>query len=228
MANSRKRCKFCREYFPAADMHVVPAGTFCTREHAEESVITRLNEKIAKKKAKEKAKNDEWKATLPKNKKELDRRSLTWQEDKTQTAFNKMRVQQELLWFYDRNIEPYCISCQKTKMDFCCGHNQTRGSNSFLQFDERNTFLQCNKACNSSLSGNIYGNGHSIGYLEGLKLRFGEDEGQAIIDYCKNSPTVEKRTVEEFEALRKSYNAEYRRLAEKVDRAKFLFESINN
>ena len=176
------------------------------------------------KEAKLAADNKAWSESLPKNTLELNKRDLKWQEDHTQTAFNKMRVQQELIWFYSRNIEPYCISCQKTKMDFCCGHNKTRGSNSFLQFDESNTMLQCNRACNESLSGNINGNYHSIGYLEGLRLRFGEVDGQSIIDYCDTSPTVCKRTVEDFESLRKGYNQMFRKLKPLADTAKFLFE----
>ena len=44
------------------------------------------------------------------------------QHEATQKAFNKMRKLQELLWFKLRNKEPECISCGKTKMDWCCGH----------------------------------------------------------------------------------------------------------
>lgn len=179
--------------------------------------------KALEKKEKDKAKNEAWRKSLPKNKRELDRNDLKWQEDRTQTSFNKMRVQQELLWFYDRGIEPYCISCLKTKMDFCCGHNKTRGSNSFLQFDELNTFLQCNKYCNMSLSGNITGTSTTIGYIAGLKHRFGDDEAYKIIRYCEDSPTSIKRTKEEYEALRKACNAEYRRLAPLVEQAKMAY-----
>ena len=176
------------------------------------------------KEAKLVAENKAWSKSLPKNTRELNKRDLKWQEDHTQTAFNKMRVQQELIWFYSRNIEPYCISCLKTKMDFCCGHNRSRGSNSFLQFDESNTMLQCNQYCNSSLSANIDGTSTTIGYLAGLRHRFGEEEGQSIIDYCKTSPTVAKRTAGEFEELRKGYNQMFRKLKPLADTAKFLFE----
>lgn len=212
MANSKKKCKHCKEYFHASDMHIIPAGTFCTREHGEEFVIARLNEKITKKKAKEKAKNDEWKASLPKNTRELNRKDIRWQEPKTQRSFNRMRVLQEMAWFAERGIEPYCISCGKEKMDFCCGHLQTRGSNSRLQFDERNTFLQCNKYCNSSLSGNIHGNSRTRGYHKGLLKRFGKIEGQAIIDYCETNNAPVKRKWWELEDLRKEFNLKIKQL----------------
>ena len=218
-----RRCRQCKagELPPVAKCEsIIEKKGYCSVDCLDEHIISK---RIAKEE-KERIKNEEWKLALPKNTRELNRRDLSWQEGKTQAAFNAMRVQQELKWFYDRNIEPYCISCQKTKMDFCCGHNKTRGSNSFLQFDEKNTFLQCNKNCNCSLSGNINGTPTSTGYLEGLKLRFGEEEGQAIIDYCDESPTVCKRTVEEFEALRTMFYAKTRELKPLVERSKFIFE----
>jgi hypothetical protein len=109
-------------------------------------------------------------------------------------------------------------------MDFCCGHNESRGSNSHLQFDESNTFLQCNKYCNCSLSANKTGTTTTVGYYEGLKLRFGSGKGQSIIDYCNEAPTEAKRTAEEFEILRKGFNEEFRALKPIANRAKFLFE----
>lgn len=220
MANSKKKCKHCKEFFPADDMFKAPGGTFCTWEHAGSWAFDKVAEKIAK----QKVKDDAWRKSMPKSVKELNQRDLKWQEDRTQTAFNKMRVQQELIWFYTRNIEPYCISCLKTKMDFCCGHNESRGSNSHLQFDEINTYLQCNKYCNCSLSANKTGTPTTIGYYEGLKHRFGDDEGESIREYCANAPTEAKRTPEEFEILRKGFNEEFRVLKPIAERAKFLFE----
>ena len=195
MANSKRKCRHCGEYQRADEMVIVPLGAFCSAAHASAYGL------------KHKAKGAEIKRKTAKKEsskalREFKRKDLKWQEGHTQTSFNRMRVQQEFLWFYSRGVEPYCISCQKTKMDWCCGHNKTRGSNSFLQFDERNTFLQCNRSCNESLSGNINGTPTSIGYLAGLMGRFGI-EGQEIIDYCDNSPTVKKRTADEFEELRK-------------------------
>jgi hypothetical protein len=218
-----RKCKQCKqvELPPAAKCEsILEKKGYCSVEClAGHTKVKRIAAQ-----EKERIRNEEWRRTLPKNTRELNRRDLSWQEEKTQAAFNAMRVQQELLWFYDRGIEPYCISCQKTKMDFCCGHNKTRGSNSYLQFDEKNTFLQCNKNCNSSLSGNINGTPTSTGYLEGLKLRFGAVEGQSIIDYCDESPSVCKRTAEEFEVMRTMFYAKTRELKPLVERSKFIFE----
>jgi len=107
-----------------------------------------------------------------------------YQHKLTQKVFNQLRVLEEKIWFRDRGVEPSCISCSGTKMDWCCGHFKTRGAQGGLRYDRRNTFIQCNFRCNRNLSGNIEGNKTTHGYKKGLILRFGEQEGQAIIDYC--------------------------------------------
>lgn len=143
--------------------------------------------------------------------KELDRTNLRWQHPLTQKAFNKMRVLQEKLWYIERGLEPVCISCGKSNMDFCCGHLSTVGAHAEVRYDSRNTYLQCNKYCNSSLSGNINGNKHTRGYLQGLVDRFGEDEAEEIIQYCKSQP-VKKWNWQEVEEIRENANKEIRRL----------------
>jgi len=111
--------------------------------------------------------------------------TVKYQHGLTQTVFNRMRVLEEKEWFRAMGIEPYCISCQKTDMDWCNGHLKTVGSQGNLRYDRMNTYLQCNWACNMNLSGNIEGNKTSIGYKQGLIFRFGEEEGQTILDYCE-------------------------------------------
>ena len=125
-------------------------------------------------------------------KKKVQINDLSYQHKLTQPVFNRMRVREELLWFRDRGIEPYCISCQRTKMDWSCGHLKTTSAQSAVRYDPMNTFLQCLWRCNKNLSGNINGDKTSIGYKAGLLLRFGDVEGQRIIDYCDtHTETVE-------------------------------------
>jgi hypothetical protein len=148
------------------------------------------------------------------NKKKLmqsNRENLSWQHDRTQAAFNKMRVLQEKLWFKERGLEPECISCGKQNMDWCCGHLKTRGSQRELAYDERNTYLQCNRYCNKGLSGNINGNKTTRGYLQGLRDRFGDECADEIIAYLERK-RVKKWSWQELEEMRKRFNAEIRRL----------------
>lgn len=130
---------------------------------------------------------------------------LRLQLNLTQKVFNKMRKLEEIEWFNSRDLEPECISCGKTNMDWCCGHFKTVGSQGSLRFDRINTYLQCNRYCNMGLSGNINGNKNTRGYLKGLLERFGDDKAREIIDYCETD-SVKKWTCEELIEMRKEFN----------------------
>jgi hypothetical protein len=147
-------------------------------------------------------------------KRDYYRGQLSWQHEQTQKAFNKMRVLQELKWFSDRGQEPECISCGKTKMDWCAGHYKTVGSSPALRYDPNCVFTQCNRYCNQALSGNISGNAKTRGYTQGLIDRFGEEEGRRIIDYCTEHMADKARfTCDELEEMRKGFNATIRELS---------------
>jgi hypothetical protein len=133
---------------------------------------------------------------------DLNRRTLSWQHNLTQPVFNRMRVLEELKWFRDRGIEPYCISCGRTKMDWCCGHYKTVGAQSQNRYDPNNTFLQCNWRCNRQLSGNIHGDKTSKGMIQGILDRFGEDQGQVILTHCEIVAAPRKWQWEELEDFR--------------------------
>lgn len=198
----RKRCKQCGALYEPKSSLQVACSPKCAIEYtkdkeqrksviktASESDRREVKQKIAKVKA-----ND-----------------ISWQHSQTQRVFNRMRVLQEKLWFKERGLEPECISCGKTKMDWCCGHFKTRGSQRELAYDPLNTYLQCNRYCNSALSGNINGNKTTRGYIQGLKDRFGEEEAKRILDYLEQK-TVKKWTCEELDQMRKEFNEEIRRL----------------
>jgi hypothetical protein len=129
----------------------------------------------------------------------------------TQPVFNKLRRLQEFKWFADRGIEPTCISCAKTNMDWCAGHFKSRGAQGALRFDAKNVYLQCNRYCNSGLSANISGNKTTRGYLQGLVDRFGEDAAREIIEYCEVD-RVKKWQAEELIAMRRQMSVEIREL----------------
>lgn len=130
----------------------------------------------------------------------------------TQKAFNKMRVLEELLWFKSRGIEPECISCGKTNMDWCCGHFKSVGAQSTLRFNPRNTFLQCNRYCNMGLSANIEGNKTTRGYKQGLRDRFGDTEGGFILAYCEQHTGIINWTGDMLKEMRAGFNKRIREL----------------
>jgi len=143
--------------------------------------------------------------------------TTAYQHKLTQPVFNKMRVLEEKLWFFERGIEPYCISCGKIHRTWSCGHLKTVGHQRNLRYDPRNTFLQCWWYCNKNLSGNIEGNKNTHGYKRGLILRFGQEEGQAIIDYCEQTTAPVKWDWYELQEFRRGCNARIRELSRHLE-----------
>jgi len=194
----KKVCKSSacgKEFEPFQSMQKV-CGVSCAIALNSEKAITKRNKEIRK------AKRDHY------------RSSLQWQHKKTQAEFNKMRRLEELLWFLERGKEPECISCGKTKMDWCCGHFKTVGAQSGLRYSPDNTKLQCNRYCNMGLSGNIDGNKTTRGYKQGLRDRFGDDEAERIIEYCETTTAPVKFTCDQLESDRAKYSARSRELME--------------
>lgn len=198
----KHKCRVCKkEYEKRSSMQIV-CSPKCSIEY-----VNKQNEKKAKNEAK----------AARKAKMEFNKNDLSWQRNRTQASFNRMRVLQEKLWFQERGLRPTCISCGKENMDWCCGHYKTRGSYPELALDEKNTFLQCNYYCNKNLSGNIEGNKHTRGYKRGLKERFGDVIGQSIIDYLESKHPPKKYTADDYDRMRAQFNAEIRRLSKLVN-----------
>ena len=150
------------------------------------------------------------KAIARKEKKEFYDNDVKRQHNLTKTVFNRLRVLQEKEWFRKTGQRPQCISCGKENMDWCCGHFKTVASQGNLRYDTRNTYLQCNRYCNKALSGNIYGNKTTRGYIKGLYDRFGEEKAKEIIDYCETQTESKKWTAQELREMRKEFNKQIR------------------
>jgi hypothetical protein len=192
-----KKCRACPNKFEPFNSLQVACSVGCARKVARKQI-----EKKAEKAAKQ----------ARAERREFNRRDLNWQHKQCQRVFNRMRVLEELQWFRERGMEPECISCGKTHMDWCCGHFKTRGAQSNLRYDRRNTFLQCNKYCNESLSANIEGTKTTRGYKQGLVDRFGKAEARRIIDHCETNTAPVKWDWQELEALRKQWSQRIRDL----------------
>ena len=196
MFNLKKRCRLCKKYTDVDAGAQHPVGYFCNNDHALKWIFEKRN-KSAKLVAKKQHLNQ---------KREFRLSDVKHQHKLTQASFNRMRVLEELAWFSKKGVEPYCISCGKTNMDWCCGHFKTVGSSGSLRYDRKNTFLQCNWYCNMNKSGNIEGCTNTHGYKKGLSLRFGK-EGEEIIDYCElNQSSVKKWTGIELKSIRREFS----------------------
>lgn len=206
-----RRCSHCKKKGPQEAMLLRQLKAFCDQNCFAEWAAANVS-KLARK-----GKQIERKA-FAERKREVKLNDLSHQKKLTQKVFNKMRVLQELDWFYSRGLEPTCISCGNPlgNDQWCCGHYKTVGAQSELRFDPMNTYLQHNRRCNMGLSGDIAGTKKTHGYTEGLKLRFGEVEGQKIIDYCNSLHELKNYTCEELAAMRAEFNRTIRELEKKA------------
>jgi len=192
-----KKCRHCKARFEPFNSTQTACSAPCALA---------IGKKVAEKKAKQKARQ------AKAERREFNRRDTGWQHKQCQRVFNRMRVLEEFQWFRDRGMEPECISCGKTHMDWCCGHFKTRGAQSGLRYDRNNTFLQCNKRCNEALSGNIEGDKTTRGYKQGLIDRFGQAEADRIMEYCDSRTAPVKWDWQEMEQWRKDWNQRIREL----------------
>jgi hypothetical protein len=140
MANSKKKCRACKEYGLVESGIQVPLGFFCCMD----CVIAHGSK--AGKAASEKRK----KQTLLKLKAELKTASQ-WRVE-AQTAFNAY------IRYRDRDLP--CISCDASGDHeglggyWDAGHYRSRGAAKHLSFNLWNCVKQCSR-CNRYLSGNV-------------------------------------------------------------------------
>ena len=149
LANTKKRCTYCKEYFLAEKMVSVPAGYFCTIEHAKEYGLKRSQAlKVKRERAEHK-----------KARENIKRRS-DWIKE-AQSAFNA----------YIRIRDKYkpCISCGRHHQgQYHAGHFYTTKARPDIRFNVFNVHKQCS-VCNNYLSGNL------LPYRENLILKIGLD-----------------------------------------------------
>lgn len=150
MANSKRKCKGCGEYFAADEIVKVPAGVFCSKSHAIEWAL-KESEK-AKAKSKSKAAKDT-KEEIKRDRKRLKARKLelnrTSHLDKLQKLVNQYVV-------HVRDKDKPCCTCGTTSqaIKYDCGHMRSRGSCPELRFELTNMAKQCSQQCNVHKSGN--------------------------------------------------------------------------
>jgi hypothetical protein len=196
------KCKFCKQ--PATQRFGL--NYFCNPDCAYNHARA-IQAKKAIKDASEQRKRDRMR--LAKLKKPHEHAS------KAQTLFNKMRRLECLLWFKEKNLEPVCISCQKPLGGdvWACGHYKTRGARKDLAFERLNTHLQHNFSCNKNKSGDV--EGQKIGYA----MIYGAEDAARILTDLEVRREIPKRTPEDWQAMKKEFSAEIRRLEKLINKA---------
>ena len=190
------KCKHCKKPASAKFWLNYFCDTECAYNHARA-----IQAKKASKESSERRKRDRMRLA------QLKRPSEHASE--AQELFNKMRRLECLLWFKERGLEPVCISCQKPLGDdqWACGHYKTRGARKDLAFERLNTHLQHNFHCNKNKSGDV--EGQKVGYV----MIYGAEEAERILADLEVRREIPKRTPDEWQAMKKEFSAEIRRLS---------------
>lgn len=183
MANSRKRCKFCRHYFPADDMVILPAGTFCSKDHAGEWVI---REQKRKKNERKQWQEDFKKRTATKKGRDEIKRKRTDYEDILQELINQWII-------HVRDYGKPCCTCGAPygSMKFDAGHYRSRGAAKELRFELTNIHGQCFQC-------NTHGSGMRVEYQAFIVAKY----GKAHLDWLDGPHPKLKEKFPDIESLR--------------------------
>lgn len=169
MANLRKKCKRCGEYRDAESGVQLPAGFFCSKEHAIEHGLEasrkrteRLRAKAVRAQAaeaKNAAKRD--RERTAKRKKELNR---SHHLDQLQKLVNQWVV-------HVRDKDKPCCTCGTTNpfIKYDAGHYRSRGACPDARFILTNIHRQCSVRCN------VHGSGMRSEYIDFIRAEYGQE-----------------------------------------------------
>jgi len=196
LSNSKRKCCYCKEYFPPDTGKIINQSFFCSMDHA----IYYANEraaKIQKSKAEAKERKKQHDAENFKKMKANLKPKGGW-EAAPQKAVNKfIRI---------RDTGKTCISCDRemkfgVAMQFArgaiavAGHFRSVGSAKNMRFNTKNINAQCVQ-CNSWKSGN------RAGYEAGIIKRFGQ---QRLDDLIADQST-KNYTRDDFKRITRIFN----------------------
>jgi len=174
MAQKLRKCKNCKEEFEQFNTLQVRCIK-CAIELGKKKTLSDA------KKVKTNANKE-----LRKAKEAIKTRS-DWMRE-AQIAYNTWKRESELL------KGEGCISCGTHNGKMNCGHYMSVGSNPSLRFDEKNSWLQCER-CNSYLSGNL------LNYRMALLRRF----GQELLNYLEGQHEPKHYSIDDLKHIKAEY-----------------------
>lgn len=199
MSNSTRKCKRCGEYHQADDGVKVPAGWFCSHDHAIEFAREKAGKETERKLAKARVadKQAERAKAASHRKRKLDVKPLSYWMKRAQTAFNA--------WVRARDAGQPCISCGRHHQgQYHAGHYRPAGSNPDLRFEPDNCHLQC-MPCNSHLSGNL------TAYRPALIAKIGMDR----VEWLEGPHEQKRYRREDYQAIEDEYKTKLKELKSK-------------
>lgn len=198
MANKKKRCKRCGEYHEAESGVQLPAGFFCSKEHAIEHGLEasrkrtgRLRAKAALAQAVE-AKN----AAKRDRERKMEVKPLSYWMKRAQAAVNA--------YIRARDAGQPCISCGKPddgSHQRHASHYRSVGGHPELRFCELNIWASCS-VCNNYLSGNL------VPFRAALVAKIGLDK----VEFLEGPHEPKRYRKEDYQAIEAEYKAKLKKL----------------
>lgn len=192
MANSKRKCRYCKEYRKVSDMLVINGAAYCDHDHAVKYAIQsapKARKKAEKKDRQRKRQDTQRRREALKTKPELTK--------ECQKAFNA--------YIRERDKAKPCISCGKppnsNTNEWDCSHYRSVGACPQLRFDPLNAHKSC-KYCNQYLSGNI------VEYRPRLIDKIGVEQAEWI----EGPHELKKYSIEDLKEL----TSKFKRMKEEV------------
>lgn len=202
MANRKRKCKRCGEYRDAESGVQLPAGFFCSKEHAIEHGLEASRKRTERLRAKAVRAHEQEAKNAAKRDRErrMEVKPLSYWMKRAQNVVNRyVRVR-------DANLP--CISCGRPPEwggQWHASHFRSVGAASNLRFNLKNIHKSCS-ICNSHLSGNIM---HyrpalieKIGYSEVERLESDNSIKKYSVEYLKKIERVFKKKIASIETRR--------------------------
>jgi len=182
MANSKRKCAYCKERFPVVDGIVVRVGFFCSEKHMFD-YVKKHREKTVKKV----------------NRQELNEFRL---KDK---SYRRTRAI-EACNAYIRERDKYlpCISCDRPndgRHQRHASHYRAAGSHPHLRFNELNIHASCS-VCNNFKSGNL------AEYRKRLIVKIGLSKVKGL----ESNNDIVKYTAADYLAIEQKYKRKLKEL----------------
>lgn len=198
MSNSKRKCKECGDYFAAEGMVKVPAGSFCTMQHAI-AYANKRKEKASEKIKRDKSRNEQAMKKASRER-DLERlksvQNISFFHKKAQAAFNA--------FIRERDKGKPCVSCGKPdngNHQRHASHYRSVGACSSLRYDENNVNASCS-VCNNHLSGNV----------ASYRMALVEMIGIEMVEWMESQPKSFKWTRDQLEGIESEYKQKLKRL----------------
>lgn len=198
MANSKRKCKQCKEFKPHEGMVKIMAGWFCNIQHAAD--WAQVKQKLHRERARKQINRDQ-------------KDSLKTQRDYLKTAQVSANA-----YVRCRDDDKNCISCNRSKEVieakynpyfgfWDAGHYKSRGAKGQLRFNVLNIHKQC-KSCNGGSKYPSKLTTVSKDYEANLRIKIGNE----YVDYLNNNNESANWTIEYLKRFTKIFNKRKRHL----------------